>query len=181
MTAPRAPSDSPASDPRTNFEQHAAELRETLRTELPVTQHLGVVVESGRDGHLLLRAPLGANINHKGHAFAGSLNAIATLAGWSWVWLLLRGERLDGHVVIQDSSISYDRPVATDFLAECVPPAHEAAERFLAVLRRRRRGRIALHVTVSDQQGPAVRFTGRYVAHLAAAPSSSASNAPHPD
>lgn len=168
------PPHSPASDPRTIFEQHAAELRHTLRTELPVTQHLGIVVESRRDGHLVLRAPLGANINHKGHAFAGSLNAIATLAGWSWVWLLLRGERLDGHVVIQDSSISYDRPVATDFLAECTAPAPGVADQFLTALRRRRRGRVSLRVTVSDQLGPAARFAGRYVAHLAGAPSSSA-------
>jgi thioesterase domain-containing protein len=160
-------------DPSTNFERHAAELRHTLRTELPVTQHLGVEVEGYRDGRLILRAPLNANINHKGHAFAGSLNAIATLAGWGWVWLLLRRERLDGHVVIQDSTISY-RPVATDFLAECAAPAREVPDQFLAALRRRRRGRISLQVTVSDAHGPAATFTGRYVAHLAEAPAASA-------
>ena len=141
------------------------DLRRTLHTELPVTQHLGIAVHSFRDGRLTLQAPLQANINHKGHAFAGSLNAIATLAGWGWVWLLLRQEQLDGHVVIQDSSIKYHRPVASDFAAECPAPGDEAVARLLATLARRGRGRIALQVTVSDAQGPAVAFSGRYVVH----------------
>lgn len=147
------------------------ELRRTLRTELPVTQHLGIEVLSYRDGRLVLGAPLGSNINHKGHAFAGSLNAIATLAGWGWVWLLLRQERLGGHVVIQDSSIRYARPVTTDFRAECPAPDTEITAGFLATVRRRRRGRIALHATVGDSLGPAVSFAGRYVVHLPDEPS----------
>jgi thioesterase domain-containing protein len=146
------------------------ELRRTLRTELPVTQQLGITVHGYRDGRLSLHAPLKTNINHKGHAFAGSLNAIATLAGWGWLWLLLRHERSAGHVVIQDSSIKYHRPVASDFEAECSPPGDEAVARLLAALARRGRGRIALVVTVKDEQGPAVTFTGRYVVQRAAAP-----------
>ena len=142
------------------------ELDLVLRTELPVTQHLGIAPHSYREGRLLLRAPLHGNFNHQGHAFAGSLNAIATLAGWGWVWLLLRERQLDGHVVIQDSSIRYLRPVASDFQAECPSPAAELIDRLLEALRRRRRGRLPLVVTVSDHSGPAVEFVGRYVVHL---------------
>ncbi|TFG38857.1 MAG: thioesterase, partial [Candidatus Aminicenantes bacterium] len=57
---------------------------------MPITKALGLRV-IGRDGtDLIFSAPLAPNINHKGTAFAGSLNATATLAGWGTIWLLLR-------------------------------------------------------------------------------------------
>lgn len=141
-----------------------AALRAKLKAEMPVTRHLGVEVVGRRGGALVLRAPLAANINHKGTAFAGSLNALATLAGWSTVWLLLRGAGIAAHVVIQDSSVHYERPVATDFAARCAAPDAAAVERLVESVRRRGRGRIQLAVTVRDAAGDAVRFSGRYVA-----------------
>lgn len=139
-------------------------LRQTLRTEMPITQHLGVEVVGYEAGRLRLAAPLAANVNHKGTAFAGSLNAIATLAGWGMVWLLLRRHSVTAHVVIQDSTVHYLRPATGDFFAVAEPPAAEAERRLLDALKRRGKGRIALEVAVSDGLGQAVRFSGRYVA-----------------
>lgn len=139
-----------------------AELRATLAREMPVTQHLGVEVVGQEGSALLLRAPLGANRNHQGTAFGGSLNAIATLACWSALWLALREAGEAGVVVIQDSAIRYLRPVTTDFTAAAeLPP--EKLEKLLETLRRRGKGRITVAATVSDDAGPAVTFTGRYV------------------
>jgi thioesterase domain-containing protein len=135
-----------------------------LSVEIPVTQRLGIRFAGAPNGAVRLRAPLAANVNHKGTAFAGSLNAIATLAGWAVVWLVLRRGDQPGHVVIQDSSIRYLRPVTGDFEAYCEPPGVRAVERLTAALSRRGRGRIELAVTVSDRDGPAVTFRGRYVA-----------------
>lgn len=140
------------------------DLQTTLRIELPLTQHLGIKVSSVEPGQVTLAAPLAGNHNHTGSAFAGSINAIATLAGWSWVWAALRREGLSAQVVIQDSSIVYDRPVTTDFRATCVAPEPVALTRFLTALRRRGRGRITLHTEVADLAGPAAAFRGRYVA-----------------
>jgi len=140
------------------------QLRATLRTEMPITQHLGVEVLAFERGELRLSAPLSANLNHKGTAFAGSLNAIATLAGWGLVWLLLRRHGVDAHVVIQDSTVHYLRPVSGDFTASAAMPVAEAEHRLLEAVRRRGRGRVTLEVLVSDAGGPAVRFSGRYVA-----------------
>lgn len=140
------------------------DLQSTLRTELPVTQHLGIRVVSLDRDHVTLAAPLAANHNHAGSAFAGSLNAIATLAGWSFMWALLRSNDVLARVVIQDSSISHERPVAADFQATCRSPDAAAVGRLLAALGRRGRGRLGLNVQVSDAAGPAATFRGRYVA-----------------
>lgn len=141
-----------------------AALRVKLSEEMPVTRHLGLTVVGRREGSLVLRAPLHANVNHRGTAFAGSLNALATLAGWSTVWLLLLRHGVTANVVIQDSTVRYDRPVRSDFEARCAEPDSETAAKLIAVVRRRGRGRINLTVTVHDEAGVAVRFGGRYVA-----------------
>jgi thioesterase domain-containing protein len=140
-----------------------AALHATLRNELPVTRSLGIRPVSYSHGIVTLQAPLRTNVNHRGTAFAGSLNAIATLAGWSLVWLALREHAVPGQVIIQDSSIQYLRPVAADFWARSGPADGVALERLFAAVRRRRRGRIAVEAVVGDRGGPAVAFAGRYV------------------
>ncbi len=142
---------------------HLQALRALLRSHLPVTRHMGIRVIGQRDGSLVLGAPLASNINHKRTAFAGSLNATATLAGWSTLWLLLREHGLAGHVVIQDSTVHYARPVTSDFEARCAMPSQAAIARLLDAVTRRGRGRIELSVTVEDRAGAAVEFRGRYV------------------
>jgi thioesterase domain-containing protein len=147
--------------------RHAAALRalrRKLTSEMPVTQRLGIRLGGAEGSGVRLHAPLATNINHRGTAFAGSLNALATLAGWATVWLVLRGHDLPGQVVIQDSTVRYVRPVTGDFEARCEPPTHDAVRHLLEAVKRRGRGRIELTVTVSDQAGPAVAFKGRYVA-----------------
>ncbi len=131
---------------------------------MPVTQRLGIRVVGRRDGQLALSAPLAANTNHRGTAFAGSLNAVATLAGWATIWLLLRDHGLPAHVVIQDSTVRYLRPVTSDFEALARPLDPAAVARLLEVIRRRGRGRIQIEVVVADARGEAVVFQGRYVA-----------------
>jgi thioesterase domain-containing protein len=140
------------------------DLERTLHSELPITQDLGVRVHHVEPDRVILTAPLETNRNHAGTAFAGSVNAVATLAGWSWVWLLLRRHRIEAQVLIQDSRISYSRPVTSDFRATCETPSEAVLHRFLAMLQRSGRGRIHLDVQVSDRTGTAVSFAGRYVA-----------------
>ena len=139
-------------------------LRAKLRRDMPITKALGLRVVGNEGGGLVLSSPLAPNINHKGTAFAGSLNATATLAGWGTIWLLLREHGIRSHVVIQDSTVDYFRPVTGDFTARCRAPSASAIERLVNAVRRRGRGRIELDVLVSDASGDAVRFHGRYVA-----------------
>lgn len=139
-------------------------LRTKLRQSMPITEALGLRVE-GREGTgVILSAPIAPNVNHKGTAFAGSLNATATLAGWGTIWLLLREHGVRSHVVIQDSAVHYFRPVRGNFTARCKGPSTAAVERLVNAVKKRGRGRLALDVMISDEGGDAVKFHGRYVA-----------------
>lgn len=139
-------------------------LRAKLRRDMPITRALGLRVVGREDSGLVLSSPLAPNINHTGTVFAGSLNATATLAGWGTIWLLLREHGIRSHVVIQDSSVHYVRPVTGDFIARCKPPSATAVERLVRAVSGKGRGRIELDVTIADASGDAVRFHGRYVA-----------------
>jgi len=141
-----------------------AVLQRTLHDEFPITRHLAVRVVHAQLERVSLTAPLAENRNHKGTAFAGSLNAVATLAGWSWLWLLLDSHQEVAQVVVQDSTIHYNRPVLTNFTAICEAPSMAAISQCLAALRRSGRGRMRLAVEIADGHGVAVAFSGRFVA-----------------
>jgi len=138
-------------------------LQDTLQTEIPITTAIGLRVDGYDNGCLMLSAPLIPNINHKDTAFAGSINALATLSGWSLLWLLLDEARLPGKVVIQDSTIQYLHPITSNFAARCCLPGSEQVTRFLTVLQRKGRARIELQAEMREGQTLVVRFTGRYV------------------
>lgn len=141
-------------------------LAEVLSAELPITQSLGIgVAEASRD-QVILTLPLAANRNHKGTVFAGSLNAVATLAGWSLLWVELQVRAIDAHVVIQDASIRYLEPAASDVRARCVGPDPALLDRAVLMLQRKGRARVALDVEVHDGSGRLVAaLAGRYVLH----------------
>jgi thioesterase domain-containing protein len=142
-------------------------LQETLEHEIPLTRAIGIAVARYDSFGLTLRAPLAPNTNHKSTAFAGSLNAAATLAGWGFVWLILRERSLRGTVVIQDSTTQYRLPVRDDFVASCHAPPPEQLDAFVAALRRRGKARISLAVEVRNgDERTAVAFTGSYVVFL---------------
>ena len=139
-------------------------LRTKLRQSMPITDALALRVV-GREGTgVILSAPLAPNVNHKGTAFAGSLNAAATLAGWGTIWLVLRERGIHSHVVIQDSKVHYFRPIRGDFTARCAGPSATAVERLVKAVSTKGRGRLELDVMISDEGGDAVKFHGRYVA-----------------
>jgi thioesterase domain-containing protein len=148
--------------------------RETARGQLaavwadqmPITGALGITIATLDDDALVLALPLPPNRNHKGTVFAGSLAALATLAGWSTLWLVTRAAGVSAHVVIQDSSIRYLLPVRSDAIARCRFPDVESRTRLLATVARRGRARLALEVEVADTAGQRVAtFAGRYVVH----------------
>ncbi|HEY0755194.1 MAG TPA: thioesterase domain-containing protein [Ktedonobacteraceae bacterium] len=138
-------------------------LQQTLEHEIPLTRHFGLRVLAYDERGLTLGAPLAPNINHKRTAFAGSLNSVVTLTGWGLLWLILREQEISAHVVIQDSSCSYLRPVSDDFSAFCPKPAFEEITKLVESLRKRGRARIELSAEVHNASDVAVLFTGRYV------------------
>ena len=138
-------------------------LQVALAAEIPISRALGLTVAGYADRILTLAAPLAPNINHKDTAFAGSLNAVLTLAGWSMLWLVARRAAVPAKVVIQDSTIRYLHPVAHDFAAACRLPDSTEIDRFLLMLRKKGRARMQLAAEIREEGRQAVAFSGRYV------------------
>jgi len=140
-------------------------LRETEQffyEQIPITRAMGVRVESYDEDQLVLAAPLHANHNHLGTAFGGSLSAIATLAGYGMLWLLL-GDR-HSHIVIRDSAINYRRPVRGDIRAICRRPDEDAVAAFREKFAAAGKARLQLHVTIEECDAVCVEYHGTFVA-----------------
>jgi thioesterase domain-containing protein len=140
----------------------ARRIQELLHGKIPITRALGVKVEDYDGRRLILSAPLAENVNHLGTAFGGSLNALAVLSGYGLLWLELRDDEC--HIVIRESTISYDRPVRGEIRAVCALPEAEALAEFKQTFQQKGRARIALAATIEDEGVTAVRFRGTFVA-----------------
>jgi thioesterase domain-containing protein len=141
-------------------------LEKFLLSEIPITRHLGLSVASYEDGCLTLNAPLDENSNHISTVFAGSLNAVMTLAGLGQFWLMLKEYGYEAQIVIQNSVVEYVRPVTKSFGARCLRPEASVIENMIKSLSRKGRARLQLTVEVVENGQRAVRFAGRYVATL---------------
>jgi thioesterase domain-containing protein len=134
---------------------------------MPITTALGIGIAELDDRHLSLMMPLAPNRNHKGTVFAGSLSALATLTGWSVIWLKLREAGVEAHVVIQDAQIRYLAPTRTDVISTTAFPDTATWQRALSGLQRRGKSRLALNAELRDDTGAVVAtFSGRYVIHV---------------
>jgi thioesterase domain-containing protein len=141
-----------------------AELQATLDREIPMCAQMGIRVHASDDQGLVMRLPLDRNRNHQQTAFAGSLNAVCTIAGWGSVYLLLRELGRTGSIVIRRSSIRYAEPVATaDILARCLPVPADARQYFVEMLDDKGQTKLDLVVEIPGSNGPAVLFSGSYV------------------
>jgi thioesterase domain-containing protein len=139
-----------------------AEVEAFLHRQIPMTLAMGVRLVSHDRRSLVLTAPLSLNHNHLGTAFAGSLNALATLAGYAFLWLELR-ER-PAHVVLRESTISFRRPVTSDLKAICHAPDTAELATFHEEFSRKGKARLKLHVTIEEAGVSAVLFDGTFVA-----------------
>lgn len=104
---------------------------------------LGIALNSW-DGHRVeLTAPLDPNLNDKGTAFAGSIDSLLDLAGWSAITLALREVSIDAAVMIVKSATDYRSAVRADMKAVAEIPELEL-ERLKKELRERGRSRMPL-------------------------------------
>src|SRR5262245_9873155 len=124
--------DSPANRTTIAYSPALAELQATLQREIPMCAQMGIGVHDASADGLVMRLPLNPNRNHQQTAFAGSLNALCTIAGWGSVYLLLRELGRSGNIVIRRSTIKYQEPVtSSEIFARCLPVAAEARQYFL--------------------------------------------------
>jgi len=141
------------------------ELEQTLHAEIPLTRAMGVRVLRADQNGLALGAALAPNLNHKKTAFGGSLNSLATLACWGLIQLLVRDRGQAITVVIQESRAQFLKPVMRDFEAVCPLPPAAHIEKFLRMLERKGRARLALDCAIHADGEIALRFRGLFVAY----------------
>lgn len=133
-----------------------------LHEQIPLTRAMGVSVETFDDVQLTLTAPLGPNHNHLGTAFGGSLSAIATLAGYSLLWLEL-GDR-SSHIVIKSSSLRFLHPVRSEIRATSPRIPADQLTAFRKKFARTGKAGITLHVSIVENGTECVKFEGVFVA-----------------
>lgn len=147
-----------------DLDSRLAELQTTLEREIPMCSQMGIRVQGGGVDGLIMCLPLELNRNHQQTAFAGSLNALCTIAGWGTVYLLLREVEREGNIVIRRSTIRYHEPVATSQIeARCQPVAADARQYFLEMLDDKGQAKLDLTVEIAGPAGPLVSFSGSYV------------------
>ncbi|MGL4514013.1 MAG: YiiD C-terminal domain-containing protein [Lacipirellulaceae bacterium] len=144
-------------------------LRRALADEIPLAVAMGVTADSYSERGLGVSMPLARNRNPHQTAFAGSLNALCTIAGWGMCEQLLAERGLVGGTVLRRSSIKYHRPVESPtIVAVCLPPRDADLSHFDEMLREKGQAKLDLVVEVRgpDPDRPAVLFSGSYVVHL---------------
>ncbi len=151
-----------------------ADLAAYLHTHVPVSRGFALEFRRLDDRGLWSFAPLDANANDKGTAFAGSLASVLTLSGWAMLNVLTRAAELDADVAVTRSEIDYRRPVRGDIEAVCLHPESRAHERFLRVLRKTGKAKLTLEARIGPLTAPDVALRASYAAVIRQSPLESA-------
>ena len=126
---------------------------------------MGLRVVRNDETGFTVEAPVALNSNHLRTAFGGSINAVATLAAYGFVWLELN--EAAAHVVVAESSIRFRRPVRETIRATCARPGAASLAEFRMRFAEKQKAGMTLHVTVTEAGEIAAKFEGRFVARTA--------------
>ncbi len=144
-------------------------LEDFLHAEVPLVRAMEVRILRYSHEGVVLAAPLEANRNYRGTAFAGSLATLVTLTGWVLTHLTVQELGLKGEAAASQGHIDYLRPVTVPTIeAFCPTPSRDAIIRLRDMLQRRGVGRweLSAHIRVGDEL--AVAFTGSYTVNTIA-------------
>jgi len=141
-------------------------LKDFFAEHLPITQFMGLEVESYDGEQLVLTAPLGPNINDKQTAFGGSLYNAAVMACWGFAYLKTQEKGLVCNQVVTAGDVKYIAPVTGKIRAVCESPGDDIMASFLDHFGRKGRAKISLEAIITTDGEPdskvAVLFSGQY-------------------
>jgi thioesterase domain-containing protein len=138
------------------------EAEKFLHEQIPITRAMGLRVTAHDDTGFTVEAPVALNSNHLRTAFGGSINAVATLAAYGFLWVELNDA--SAHVVVAESSIRFLRPVRETIRATCPRPNANSLDEFRHQFSEKGKARITLRVNVTEAGETAAEFEGRFVA-----------------
>ncbi|PSW55846.1 bifunctional GNAT family N-acetyltransferase/hotdog fold thioesterase [Photobacterium leiognathi] len=136
------------------------ELQTLWQQQIPISDKMGIKINQYTGYRFEVSALFNANLNPNEFMFAGSIFTMATLAGWGFIWLLLKERGLEGNIVLVDSHIRYSSPVTER------PKAVSTVENLrgdIDRLAKGRKGRISIDVNVYSGNNIASSFTGTYL------------------
>lgn len=134
-----------------------------LHRSIPLTAAMDVRVQVQEPGRVEILAPLAANANHHGSAFGGALSTLAILSGWVLVQQELDAVGVGAKLMVQRSECDYLEPALADFSAESRLSEAEWP-RFLQMLQKRGRARIAVQTIIRIGEREVARASGTYAA-----------------
>ncbi|WP_087023266.1 bifunctional GNAT family N-acetyltransferase/hotdog fold thioesterase [Thaumasiovibrio subtropicus] len=137
-----------------------AELQQRWSESIPISEKMGMKINQYTGYRFEVGALLNANLNPQGTMFAGSIFSMATLAGWGFMWMLMKERGLSGEIMLVDSHIRYHQPVAER------PRAVVGLDNMSGDLDRLERGRkvrVSLDIAVYSGDEVVTRFTGDYL------------------
>jgi thioesterase domain-containing protein len=152
-------------------EQISKKLKQFFIDHLPITQFMGLEVESYDGKTLILTAPLEPNINDKQTAFGGSLYNTAVMACWGMIYLKTQEKNVICNQVVTEGSMKYIAPVDSRIRAICHAPSEEELASFFDHFERKGKARISLEAAIYNdtcvmkidpETKPSVRFSGQY-------------------
>ncbi|MCG3864326.1 MULTISPECIES: bifunctional GNAT family N-acetyltransferase/hotdog fold thioesterase [unclassified Photobacterium] len=136
------------------------ELQTLWQQQIPISDKMGIKINQYTGYRFEVSALFNANLNPNEFMFAGSIFTMATLAGWGFIWLLLKERGLEGNIILVDSHIRYSAPVTER------PKAVSTIENLrgdIDRLAKGRKGRISVDVNVYSGGKIASSFTGTYL------------------
>lgn len=142
----------------------ASELKQRLYTDIPLTKSMGIEVIQVEPSCVTVSAPLQPNINHQGTVFGGSANTLAIVSAYSLLYLRLNTLHPQCHVLIQQNTMQYEKPLRGEMLAQCKFDDELRWARFMRILERRGRARISLDSVVLHDGQRCASFKGDFVA-----------------
>lgn len=141
-------------------------LKDFFVEHLPITQFMGLEVESYNGEELVLVAPLAPNINDKQTAFGGSLYNAAVMACWGYAYLKTQERGIQCNQVVMGGDVKYRAPVTGNIRAVCKNPGDDVIASFLDHFDRKGKAKISLDATITTDgtaEGKvAVTFSGQY-------------------
>lgn len=150
-------------DPLTDVVRHPEwchELQELWQYQIPISDKMGVKISQYTGYRFEVSALINANLNPSEFMFAGSIFTMATLAGWGFIWMLIKERKLEADIVLVDSHIRYVSPVKERPRAVV---SIETLSGDFDRLAKGRKGRVIVEVNVYSGETLASTFTGTYM------------------
>lgn len=147
----------------------AASLQDLMHEQIPLTRVTGFSICAATPHSMATAMPFQpVNRNDKNTAFAGSISALANVAGWALLSLLtMHAHGVRPTVAIYENRMRFRRPIATDLLAQASIGLKEKIAMIEALTRTgHAKVRVTVDVKGSNTDDVAVHMDGRYAVRM---------------